>query len=182
MGRLWWFASLYCKMIVGGLYIIKRKFKCFLFVKYVFYFTGEVDNINILLMLSPLMNYKYCPLHSWNKTYLTKTFEYPLCMTEEKQIYILVWLRKSRYTYLYDWVKQIYICRWMRQSGIHTCMTEDEHVHIFVWLRKSKYTHVYDWEKQLYLLLRLIKADIHTCMTQEKQIYLLVWLRKSRYT
>ena len=156
-------------------------FVCF-FVKYVFYFTGGVDNINILLMLSPLMNYKYCSLHSWNKTYLTKTFEYPLCMTEEKQIYILVWLSK---TDIHMWLTEAIWYTYMYGLGLactHICMTEEKQKYTRVWLReiviftftahKSGYTYLYDSEK----------ADIPTCMTQEKQIYLLVWLRKSRYT
>ena len=44
------------------LYIIKRIFK--FFVKYVFYFTREVKNMYISFVASPLMKYKYFPLHS----------------------------------------------------------------------------------------------------------------------
>ena len=44
------------------LYIIKRKFK--FLVKYVFYFTREVKNMYISFVASPLMKYKYFPLHS----------------------------------------------------------------------------------------------------------------------
>ena len=45
------------------LYIIKRKFKWF-FVEYGFYFTCEVKNMYISFVASPLMKYKYFPLHS----------------------------------------------------------------------------------------------------------------------
>ena len=33
------------------------------FVKYVFYFTSEVDNIYISRVAKPRMKYNYCPLH-----------------------------------------------------------------------------------------------------------------------
>ena len=41
----------------------KKKIQVF-FVIYVFYFTREVDNNYISFVASPLMKYKYCPLHS----------------------------------------------------------------------------------------------------------------------
>ena len=41
----------------------KKKIQMFLFVKYVFYFTREVDNNYISFVALPLMKYKYCPLH-----------------------------------------------------------------------------------------------------------------------
>ena len=40
------------------------------FVKYVFYFTCEEDNNYISSVASPLMIYKYCPLHSYNKRHI----------------------------------------------------------------------------------------------------------------
>ena len=40
------------------------------FAKYVFYFTREVDNDYISFVASPLMKYKYCSLHSWNKRHI----------------------------------------------------------------------------------------------------------------
>ena len=41
------------------------------------------------------------------------------CMTKVKQIYIRVWLRKSRCTYVYDW----------RKADIHTYMTEEKQIY-----------------------------------------------------
>ena len=41
----------------------KKKIQKF-FVKYDFNFTREVDNNYISFVASPLMKYKYCPLHS----------------------------------------------------------------------------------------------------------------------
>ena len=44
------------------LYIINKNSN--VFVKYVFYFTCEVENMYISFVASPLMKYKYFPLHS----------------------------------------------------------------------------------------------------------------------
>ena len=44
-----------------------------IFVKYVFYFTREVKKMHISFLVSPLMKYKYFPLHSMKqKPYSTK--------------------------------------------------------------------------------------------------------------
>ena len=44
--------------------VVKKKEKnSNVFVKYVFYFTREVKNMFILFVASPLMKYKYFPLH-----------------------------------------------------------------------------------------------------------------------
>ena len=64
--------------LLNWLYKIKRKFKCS--VKYVFYFTREVKNMYISFVASPLMKYKYFPLHSMKlvNAIFNKKFEYPL--------------------------------------------------------------------------------------------------------
>ena len=49
-----------------------------IFVEYGFYFTRKVKNMYISFVASPLMKYKYFPLHSMKLTpYSTKIFEYP---------------------------------------------------------------------------------------------------------
>ena len=46
------------------LVVYNKKKKSNVFVKYVFYFTREVKNVYISFVASPLMKYKYFPLHS----------------------------------------------------------------------------------------------------------------------
>ena len=56
----------YKKSVTLKIVYNKKKIQMF-FVKYVFYFTQEVDNNYISFVALPLIKYKYCPLHSWNK-------------------------------------------------------------------------------------------------------------------
>ena len=49
--------------LLNLLYIIFKE-NSNVFVKYVFYFTREVKNMYISFVASPLMKYKYFPLHS----------------------------------------------------------------------------------------------------------------------
>ena len=73
------------------------------FVKYVFFFTLEVDNNYISFVASPLMKYKYCLL----QTYLTKTFEYPLYILKTKSNFTL---SPTEYIFTVFYFDQIKYC------------------------------------------------------------------------